>query len=575
MDDEENTELLFPVSLVERPDTFDAFIGDVAEHIEHGDDPMVALDDHRIEGAYWELLRSTIGEIQRLHSEGRDHIWAYYTRNMVRPVALGRSKVDIVIGNPPWINYNQTVDVLRTELERQSKNTYGIWTGGRYSTHQDVAGLFFARCVDLYLEADGRIGFVMPHSALQAGQYSKWRRGAWRSRRGLRTLSVDFGFKAAWDLERLEPNTFFPVPASVVFAENLGLAGKAVPLAGQVERWLGRAGSADVVRGTATVTDTGVTGNSPYAEYSRQGATIVPRALFFVHETDNPAIVQAPQTVTVDPRRGSQDKAPWKNLDLTEITDQTIEDRHLFDVHLGETVAPYVMLEPLKALLPLKHGDEAIPASGKGTGGVRLGGLQQRMRDRWKTLSETWEKNRARANKLSLLGQLDYMGKLSSQLDWQSDPGIRPVRIVYVSAGRPTATLVQDEEAVIDYKLFWVACKSLDEANYLLAIINSETLEEAVNPLMSKGQWGARDLQKHLWKLPIPEFDAGVELHAEIATAGETAAAGARERLAALREERGADVGVTIVRRELRKWLRASAEGRAVEDAVGLLLGGG
>ena len=92
---------------------------------------------------------------------------------------------------------------------------------------------------------------------------------------------------------------------------------------------------------------------------------------------------------------------------------------------------------------------------------------------------------------------------------------------------------------------------------------------------MSKGQFGARDLQKHLWKLPIPEFDAGVELHAEIAAAGEAAAAGAAGRLAALREERGADVGVTIVRRELRKWLRASAEGRAVEEAVGRLLGGG
>ena len=29
----------------------------------------------------------------------RDHIWAYYTRNMVRPVALLRARVDVVIGN--------------------------------------------------------------------------------------------------------------------------------------------------------------------------------------------------------------------------------------------------------------------------------------------------------------------------------------------------------------------------------------------------------------------------------------------------------------------------------------------
>ena len=520
VNDEENTELVFPVGLVERPDTFDAFIGDVAEHIASGDDPQTALSDHRITDADRELLGSTIAEIQRLHQEGRDHIWAYYTRNMVRPVTLARSKVDVVIGNPPWINYNQTVDVLRTELERQSKDTYGIWTGGRYSTHQDVAGLFFARCVDLYLEAGGKIGFVMPHSALQAGQYSRWRKGAWRSSRGLRTLSVDFGFKAAWDLERLEPNTFFPVPASVVFAENLGLAGKAAPLAGEVERWYGRAGSADVVRGKAAVTDTGVAGNSPYAKRSRQGATIVPRALFFVHETDNPAIVQAPRTVTVDPRRGNQDKAPWKNLDLTEITGQTIEDRHLFDVHLGETVAPYVTLEPLKALLPVRRGDAAIPVSRKGTGGVRISGLERQIRARWRTVSRLWEENKARANRLSLLGQLDYMSKLSSQLAWQKDPGERPFRVVYTKSGEPTACVLRDGQGLVDHLLYWVACQSVQEASYLLAVINSDALAEAVEPLMPKGQFGPRDLHKHLWKLPIPEFDAAVELHAEIARRG-------------------------------------------------------
>ena len=117
--DDENTELLFPVSLVERPDTFDALMGDIAEYIEIGDDPMLALDDHSIVNADERgMLETTIAELQRLHAEGRDHIWAYYTRNMVRPIALSRSRVDVIIGNPPWINYNQTVDVLRTELER-------------------------------------------------------------------------------------------------------------------------------------------------------------------------------------------------------------------------------------------------------------------------------------------------------------------------------------------------------------------------------------------------------------------------------------------------------------------------
>ena len=49
---------------------------------------------------------------------------------------------------------------------------------------------------------------------------------------------------------------------------------------------------------------------------------------------------------------------------------------------------------------------------------------------------------------------------------------------------------------------------------------------------------------------------------------------GAQSKLAELREERGAKLTATIVRSELRKWLRASNEGRAVESAIAKLLKG-
>ena len=573
VEDEQNTALVFPVSLVEQAETFDALMGDVAEAIERDEDPYLALDDHHINGEVErQTLKATIESLQMLHNEGRNHIWAYYTRNLVRPVALSLSKVDVVIGNPPWLNYNQTIGTLRTELERQSRDVYGIWAGGRYATHQDVAGLFYARSVDLYLKDGGVIGMVMPHSALQAGQYSRWRTGSWTTARGLSTLSVDFGCKTAWDLERLEPNTFFPIPASVVFAKRLGAAQKGIPLAREVDRWLGNTGAADVERVSAGITDTSVGGVSPYSAYSRQGATIVPRRLFFVEEIENTAIVQAGQTMTVNPRRGSQDKEPWRSLDPTAISDQTIETVHVYDVHLGETLVPYATLEPLKAVLPLKHGEARIPRDKEGPGGVSLGGLERRMRDRWRTVSRLWEENKAGANKLNLLERLDYNRELSAQLDWREDPADRPVRVVYSSSGTPTAALSQDDETLIDYTLFWIVCKNLQEAYYLLAIINSEALYEAAKPLMPKGQFGARHLQKHLWKLPIPAFDRSNELHVAISKAGKAAASGAARQLASLRSERKG-LTVTIARRELRRWLRDSRQGRAVEANVKKLLG--
>ena len=570
VEDEANTTLIFPTTLVARADTFDPLLSDVADAIERGADPRVALDDHAITDAYErETLRQTIAVMQRLHAAGRDHIWAYYTRNLVRPVVLSREKVDVIIGNPPWLTFNRTIRTLRTALEEQSKDRYGIWVGGKHAANQDVAGLFFTRCVDLYLRDGGVIGMVMPHSALQSGQYAKWRTGLWRSKRKGRgrkrtpefTVSVEFDYKPAWDLEQLEPNSFFPVPSCVVFALSNGTSGVANALQGKIEQWRGKAGAPDIQRTEIPIASVSSREESPYATYSRRGADIWPRCLYLVDEIENPAILQTGRTVTVNPHRGSNDKAPWRNLDLSELVSQTIESQHLFHVHLGETVTPYAMLEPRDALLPIKHDERVLPEDPEGVGGIRLGELGRRMRDRWATMSRLWEENKARANKLDLLGNLNYLNKLSAQLEWWQDAGDRPIRVVYGKAGVPTAALVEDEEALIDTTLYWITCASKQEATYLLAIINSDALYEAVKPLMPKGQFGARDLHKHLWKLRIPEFDTGTSLHEDIANAGQAAATGAAQQLAELRASRPR-FNVSLARRELRKWLRTSKEGK-------------
>ena len=128
---------------------------------------------------------------------------------------------------------------------------------------------------------------------------------------------------------------------------------------------------------------------------------------------------------------------------------------------------------------------------------------------------------------------------------------------------------------IIDYKLFWIACSSWLEADYLTALINSTALENRLMPLMSKGQFGARDVQKHLWRLSIPEFDPDEDLHLEIAQAGADAAAGAEAVWGEIEAERaaaGKSVSVTVARREIRAWLAESAEGRRVEQLVERLL---
>ena len=572
--DEDDTELLFPKSLVNRAEDFDQLMVSVADYIENGEDPQLALEE--VVGLLDDelgTLSATINQLQELHSRGLNHIWAYYTRNLVRPIAMSQNKVDVVVGNPPWINYNQTTAMLRVALEDQSSDVYGIWAGGRYATHQDVASLFYARSVDLYLRDGGLIGMVMPHSALQSGQHTKWRTGEWRSRGGTRILYVDFQVRKAWDLERLDPNDFFPVPSSVVFAERLGEEGKAKPLAGNVQQWVGDTNTPNVSRVDVGITDTSADMGAPYAQVARQGTVIVPRVLFFVNEVPNRARVQTGGTITTNPRRGVYDKEPWKSLQLTGLHSYTIEEDHVFDVHLGETVVPYATLEPLRAVLPINPASGGLEMDASDSSGIRAGSLRRRMLRRWREMNTLWEGNKRAANNLRLVDQLDYYGKLSSQLDWQQSDDPRSCRIVYTKSGRPTASVLGKDEAIVDHLLYWVSCATIEEARYLAAVINSQVLADAVQPLMSKGQFGARDIHKHLWRLPIPEFDASDADHVAVSEAGRQAAAGVERELGNLRQ-RYERLTVTIARREIRKWLRESAEGQRVEGVVGVLLGG-
>ena len=149
--------------------------------------------------------------------------------------------------------------------------------------------------------------------------------------------------------------------------------------------------------------------------------------------------------------------------------------------------------------------------------------------------------------------------------------------MVYATSGRPTAAVIDESDAIIDTKLYWVPCRTVKEASYLSAVINSYTVWQAVIPITTKNWAGdTRDLHKHIWRLPIPEYDEMEALHREIVAAARNAAAGAERVLSdvrAQRDEQGKPTTVTVARREIRKWLKQSEEGQEVERLVAQLLG--
>ena len=172
-----------PMTLARYDPLFGDLMHNLAVAIELGVDTDPELVEHGIPpGDQMDAMRRTAEWMRKLHAVNRNHVWAYYLRNMVRPAALAEDKVDVIVGNPPWLQYSNSADIVREELRNLSEGAYGIWAGGKNAPHQDVATLFYCRAVDLYLKDGGRIGMVLPHSALRAGQHFKWRDGYWGPR---------------------------------------------------------------------------------------------------------------------------------------------------------------------------------------------------------------------------------------------------------------------------------------------------------------------------------------------------------------------------------------------------------
>ena len=105
------------------------------------------------------------------------------------------------------------------------------------------------------------------------------------------------------------------------------------------------------------------------------------------------------------------------------------------------------------------------------------------------------------------------------------------------------------------------------EAQYLEAVLNSETARARVAHLQSRGQWGARDFDKVMFGLPISKFNKNDPVHASLARAARRA-----ERVAGVVD---LPEGVHFVRarRLIRDALREDGVAGEIDRLVAELLG--
>ena len=574
-----------PKELARHQNEIDQIIAEMATAIDEKQDPERVPDSHQMSDECRQSITAVAALMKELHAAGRNHVWAYYIRNMIRPAVIAEQKVDRIIGNPPWLTYGQSADIIRQELRDMSEKRYQIWAGGKLAPHQDIATLFYTRCAELYAKPQTIIGMVLPHSALRSGQHLKWRGGNYKRASGRNAPSIGLNLRVhePWDLDNVVPD-FFPMPASVVFAQYTG-AGHGTALApATVKIWSGNweKNYLGITTTSEALHHDDGKFKSPYAELSSQGPTITDRRLFFVEETTSTAMLPAANTTNVRPRLGDQDKITYDGqLNLLE---GVMSNDHLFDVYLGECIAPYATLDPLRAALPVHRPTMTMAVDHSKCKGhkhnacrLEVEALHQSMRKRWDIADEMFHEVHKNQAIKDLYSNLNHLNKLTSQLEYlqAAIAGDGTTRVAYTQAGQPTAAVIRDHHAIVDRKLYQTICSSEDEAYYVLAILNSKELTTAAEKFMTKGLFGARDFEKHGWKLPIPRYDSRNTLHSRLSKLGKTAEQECKDLIdqSGIMSNTPGDNQSRAARRILRhQWQPSSTTARAIEVAVAKLL---
>ncbi|MGH8995691.1 MAG: N-6 DNA methylase, partial [Acidimicrobiales bacterium] len=501
------------------------------------------------------MVTETLRVLCNLHDEGRDHVWGYYVRNLARPLWLSRNanRVDVLVGNPPWLSYRFMPEPMQDAFSRLSK-LRRLWAGGSVATHQDLSGLFVVRSIELYLRFGGKFGFVMPYAALSRRQFAGFRAGRWP----ISTQeSTTVHFADPWDFHLVRPS-IFPVPSCVVSGTRTDDASSTLPgIAQRLEGPLPVPGASwedaasILTQSASAVAGTAGSPRSPYQDRFANGATVYPRLLLCVEAAPTGPLGAGAGRIAVQSRRSALEKAPWKSLPpLSGV----VEAQFVMRLHLGETVLPYRTCDPWLAIVPW-DGIGMLDAASE-----RLD-LYPGLADWLRRAEQCWIEHRS-SGRLTLDGQLDYRRKLSEQFP------IAEHRVVYSKAGVTLAAArVSDPLAVIDHKLYWATAPSLDEAHYLVAVLNSATVTERVQPLQSRGAFGPRDFDKYVWQVPIPLYDPECAPHVRLAALGQDA-----EGIAAsvdLQESQS----FQALRRAVRQRLDTHGIARAIDDAVRVLLG--
>jgi N-6 DNA Methylase len=335
----------------------------------------------------------------------QDTVWGFILKNAFRPAYLRRTKVDVVIGNPPWLSFRDIAEPTYKERIKELTFGYGLLKANERNlfTQMDTSTLFFIHCKQEFLRTSGKIAFVMPKTTvLPSKQHAGFQRYGVSSIHDFSKVSV----------VGLKNQHFFNVKSCVVIDDGKQAVTK-IPMTiwegvlprknltlGQVEHLLtSNETTHDFLAWDGT--------KSPYYDRAVQGATLNPHTLWFVEpDSSVPLNTSRPMLKTSQAAYKLCKEKKWK-LRVKGL----VEKDFLFATALSDDILPFFIRNLTLCVLPISpRADRYVLLSSEEILGEGFESASD-----WVRRAEKIFRKHSKDAKMTAQQYLNYQSKLSDQ----------------------------------------------------------------------------------------------------------------------------------------------------------------
>ena len=436
---------------------------------------------------------------------------------MFRPIPLTERKVDVIIGNPPWIAQHALHNGNYKKYLKERSMEYGLIEKNKVHNipNLELASLFFCHCTSQYLNHGGVIGFVMPRSILDASQHASFR----KFQNPLMNLFQ------VYDLEKVQP--MFRIPSCVIFAKKgseTKFPVKMIEMDGQLnssnEQIVDASKSLKnkISEFTPIIRDRK---NSPYHKKFKKGADLIPRIFWYVDIKSDSFLGFNPENPHIVSSYNKHAKSPWKEMKM----EGNVAKEFLFNTLVATDLVPFGILQRRLVFLPIiiKNGDIDVFDSFNHPqiSNTDTSKYLENVEDIWKKYSK------GTANSMTTYQWINYQGKLAQQNIKYNFKVVFAGSATYMTAAvlkpkEPYSIKINELEFktnnfIADYATYYFDTNDENEAHYLVAVLNSKIIDDLIKPEQSKGNFGPRNINKLPLTFDIPTFNPSSLEHAELA----------------------------------------------------------